>query len=465
MDKRSFFIEAMQAGAYKYKEWIISAFSVITKNDDDATELDPKQTSYSIAKKSTIKDYPYKILRLKDKKGYCFLDPVQAGEIIEIEGTDKTKPLFNLKERIVLKPGDLENVRTEVDTLYGNALVNAIIFIYPFGDKIPFMTGRLTPDQLDKYIAARLTDTPKEGEDRSADKLYVDEYLKYAQAVSSLAGLALLGVPAGSPKLLTVDPKIRKRRDELFVEHKDQLHDPAIVAKIEGELVAMDKESFKGDLSEGFLIKNKNYDVSRKRAKIMHGVETGFGDSSKGVNPIRTSLSEKWDIKHLPAMVNSLRAGSYNRGNQTALGGESVKFFYRVFQNTRVLEQDCGVKGGMLWDITENNYKTFVGLHRAYGENVRQTAETTENLTAVPLTEEFLKSKIGSKLLIRTPMLCKTKAPSFCAHCVGSQIAASPTGVHIAMSDVGSIFMLCFMKAMHGKALKTAFYDFNSSIT
>lgn len=461
MDKRSFFIEAMQSNAYRHKEWIISAFTVITKNDDDPDNLDPKQ----VKKKQRIeKDYPYKIIRLKDRKGYCFKDPVEGGDIIEIEGTDKTKPLFNLKDRIVLKPGDLDNVKQEVDTIYGNALVNAIIFIYPFGDKVEFMTGRLSGGRLDKYISERLTDTPEEGAERDPKKLYVDEYVKYAQAVSSLAGLAFLGVPAASPKLLTVDPKILIRRDELFEENKDNLHDPAVVARIEAELVAMDKESFKGDLAEGFLIKGSNYDVSRKRAKIMYGVETGFGDSAKGVKPVRTSLSEKWDIRQMPAMVNSLRAASYNRGNQTALGGESVKFFYRVFQNTRILEDDCGVRNGMLWDITDSNYKTFIGLYPAFKEGIRQTDATTENLS-IPLTEEYLKARIGKKLLIRTPMLCKTKAPSFCARCVGAQIASSPTGVHITMSDVGSIFMLCFMKAMHGKALKTAFYDFNTSIT
>lgn len=453
MDKRSFFIEALQSGAYKYKEWIISAFTVTDGFDDSTETMDPaNQNEYTIAKKANIQDYPYKILRLSDKKGYCFKDPVDNDTIIELEGTDINQPLFSLKERILLKAGDLENVDMDIDTLYGNALINAIIFIYPFGSKIPFMTGRLTGGRLDAYISERLHDTPQEGESRDDKKLYVDEYVKYATAVSSLAGLALLGVPAGSPKLLTINPKIRQRRDELFKEYADKLHDPAYVAKIESELVQMDKEDFKGDISEGFLIKSNNFDVSRKRAKIMHGIETGFGDNSKGVNPIRTSLAEKWDIKNLPSMVDSLRAGSYNRGHQTALGGESVKFFYRVYQNTRVLEKDCGVKTGLLWRITENNYKTFTGLY---------TVADPDSA----LTESFVKTQIGKQLLIRTPMLCKTKAPSFCERCVGDKIAMSPTGVHIAMSDVGSIFMLSYMKAMHGKALKTAFYDYNTSIT
>lgn len=463
MDKRSFFIEAMQAGAYKHKDWIISAFTVCEGNDDDPKPITGDSTQY-INSGSKSPDYPYRILRLKEKKGYCFVDPVED-ELIEIVDSDKTKPLFNLKDKLTLRKGDLLNVKTDVETIYGNALVNSMIFIYPFGDKVQFMTGRLTSSKLDKFISERLHDTPEEGEERDDSKLYVDEYLKYCEAVSSLSGLALIGVPAGSPKLLTINPKIRQRRDELYEKHKDELHDPAVVAKIEDELVQMDIDDFKGDPSEGFLIKRKSFAVSRKRSKTSYGIEPGFETTNSGSKPIQKSLSEKWEIENLPPMVNSLRAASFNRGHQTALGGESVKFFYRVFQNTRILEDDCGVTDGMLWDITEDNYKSFVGLHRAFGNNVRQTAETSKSLSTEPMTEEFLKGMIGKKLKIRTPMLCKTKAPSFCARCVGVQIASSPTSVHISMSDVGSIFMLCFMKAMHGKALTTAFYDYNSAIT
>ena len=249
---------------------------------------------------------------------------------------------------------------------------------------------------------------------------------------------------------MSVDPAVLKRRDELLLEYGNQLHDPAIVARIETELTQMDREWFKGDPGEGFLLSAKSVDVSRKRAFVMVGVETGFSDTRDGVEPIKKSLNEGWDLNQMPAMVNNARSGSYNRGHETALGGESVKYFYRVFQNTRVVEDDCQTTEGLLWTITEDNYTTFAGLW------------TTEG---VVLDNATTKALIGKTIKIRSPMLCRTASPSFCAKCVGNLLAANPTGLHIAASDVGSIFMSTFMGAMHGKALRTAKFDYRNAIT
>ncbi len=464
MDKRSYLIEAVQARAYTRKHWIMT---IIAKSRS-LTKPTRQQTSYMEGGLNPKDgEYPYKLYSFPDTKEYFFRDPNDNYNFKAIDNTDKDIPLFTLKERITLSVGELENVVSEVETNIGTMLINAIIFVYAFGAKIPYMKERFNPTKIENYIAKNLRKTPGPGEPRDDKYLYVDEYLKFAKAASSLAGLSELGTPASTPKSITINPAILKRRDELFEEHKDDLSNIATVAKIEKELTDMDKEDLKDDKAMGFLIADKNFTVSRKRMFIMHGVESGFGDTSKGVDPIRTSLNEGWDIKHMPAMVNSLRAGSFNRGNQTALGGESVKFFYRVFQNTRVLEQDCGSKHGLLWKINEHNYLKFVGLYlAAVQKTTKVTSFTPTTLDPnTPLTEETAKALIGKHVLIRTPMLCKTKAPSFCARCVGDLMAATPTGVHIAMSDVGSIFMLCFMKAMHGKALKTAVYDYNEAIT
>jgi hypothetical protein len=96
---------------------------------------------------------------------------------------------------------------------------------------------------------------------------------------------------------------------------------------------------------------------------------------------------------------------------------------------------------------------------------VAKTTDPVARADATRLTEAMLKGMIGKKVKIRSPMLCKTAAPSFCARCVGDGFAANPTGLHIAISDVGSNFMYAFMQAVHGKALKTARYRFKHSIT
>ena len=53
MDKRQFFIEAMQAGCYKYREWILSAFTV--------TKINPKRT-----RRGRVLKYDYQIVGFEE---------------------------------------------------------------------------------------------------------------------------------------------------------------------------------------------------------------------------------------------------------------------------------------------------------------------------------------------------------------------------------------------------------------
>lgn len=431
MDKRQYLIEALQANTYHRKDWILSTFTLVRP-----TYAPPE-------------GYPYEIVFKESDDVVYFIDP-SSDNLSVIEGASKTSPIFNIKDRITLQPFDLPNVKDTTETNLGNVLVNCILFVYPFGDKVPFITGKIKSSKIESITSGLLTDVPPNGVERVKGKIYVDEYLKHAEAASALAGLSPICVPSASPKTMSVSPDVIKRRDELLEQYKDQLLDPAILARIDTELSALDREWFKGDAGEGFLLKAKAFDVSRKRAFIMVGAESGFSESDEGIVPITKSLVEGWDTEHLAAMINNLRSGIYNRGHETALGGESVKFFYRVFQNTKIIEDDCGSEDGINWVITERNYNKFTGIYRV--------GETT------PLTTAIAKGLIGKTIKLRSPQRCKSAAPSFCAKCMGDLLAVNPTGLHIAASDVGSIFMSTFMAAMHGKALRTSKYDYKLSI-
>lgn len=447
MDRQQYFIEAMQAGAYKHRAWILSVFTVVREGPE-------------IKRKKKKLDFPYQIIRLPDDDNLYFRDPKNNNELTLIDNSSKKNQLFNLKERIKLKPFDLQNVKEEVDTIYGNVLINAMLLVYPFGDKIPFITGKIKGSKLDSIVANLLTDYPEDPSQRKPDRIYVDEYLKYAKAAASLAGLAQLCAPAASEKTMVIDPAIIKRRDELLAEYKDRLNDPAILARIETELTAMDRASMKGDPAEGFFIKDKSYDVVRKRCFIMLGAEMGFNESKDGVEPIIKSLEEGMDLDNLPATINNLRSGSYSRGHETALGGESVKYFYRIFQNTTISEEDCGTNTGLIWHFKPDIAHRFVGLH--LGGLGNGTEIVSPDVSRI--TEAKLKDLTGKVVMVRSPQTCKTPAPSYCARCMGDTMALNPTGVHISASDVGSIFLSSFMGAMHGKALRTAKFEITSDL-
>lgn len=444
--KDQYFIEAMQSECYRHKEWVLSVFSVVRKMPD------------------MEQPYPYRIVHRPDSDALWFVDPT-SGELTAIEGSNKKAPLFPSMGAISLDVKQLANVDRRVETTYGNAFLNAVMFVYPFGDKIPFMTGKLEAGKIENIITSRWreglsTDFPDDKEG-----IYVDEYQKFADGVSSLAGYTQVNCPAASRETLTMSKAVIAERDRILAapEEKAKLNNPVELANVEQRLTKMDRESHKGTDAEGFYIgKDKAYDITRKKTMIFFGAEAGFETDTTQINPVFKPLDEGLDLDALPNLIDNARSGSYNRGKMTALGGESVKYFYRIFQNSKIIMLDCGTSIGINWMVTKDNFKKFVGLYEALP--VGTPSATVLEKTTGTITLDYAQSKVGSYMHVRSPMGCQAEAPSFCHHCSGDAMAANPTSLHTSIADVGSSFMLCFMKAMHGKALRTSRYKFSNAI-
>lgn len=463
MDKRTYFLLAIKGMAFVRKDWVISAFALTSLPNfkdvkplrvDTENETGESQVTFNeIEPKHEY--YPYKLVCVDDDlHGIYFID--ETNNPRKIDGVSQQKALFVAEEPLDLEPGDMINVRKSEKTCYSEALINAVIFIHPFGSRVEYISGEMDPDKAEAAAIKLLEDDiPEDPSKRKPDRIYVDELERFGRNMASLAGYSALFNPAASPKTMTVDPAVIKRRDELFKQYKDQLNDPAIFAMIVSELSQMDKASFKGDESEHFFIKKKMFAVNRLKTFVTIGSEAGFGDKSKGDEPILTSLREKWEIENLPKFADTLRSGSFNRGAQTALGGESVKYFYRVFQNTQVVMDDCKVKYGFPIPVMQGYENKLTGFYPI--DDKGKTRDT-------PYTLDEIKSMVNKTLSIRSPMVCKAPAPSYCAICVGKSLAQTPTGLHIAVSDVGSTFLGAFMAAMHGKALLVARYNFKLAI-
>lgn len=433
MHKRDYFIQAMKAEAYRYKAWILGAFSVTRQKPTDVSE-----------------EYPYQLFR--DDKGQYYFFEGQKDAAVYLEGIVPGEPPFSFKDQVVLGVGDVPNLKRNITSTYGNLLFNYIALVYPFGEKIDYMEGPITVPRVEKIIEGRLQDAPKNEADRSTSPggpLYVDEYMKFNEAMFSMAGLTQLCVPSATAKTMTTDPRIAVRRDELLKQYKDRLHDPVVQAKIDAELIAMDRAWLKGDLGEGFYIKDKSFEVVRKKTHLLQGAEQGF-DVQGEVIP--TSLNDGWDIKYLPAMGNSLREGSYNRGALTALGGEATKFNYRIFQNTVISEDDCGSTLGMPVEMTPTRAPRFLASSYITPKG------------PVEITEENLQGLMGQTLMMRTPLYCKTKGANFCAVCMGRKIATTPNAISTYAADIGSTFMGIMLKSMHGKSLSVAKYDYKQHL-
>ena len=424
MDKYSFFVAACKAQAFLRKAWTLNAFSVVY--------LKPEQAE------------AYDVVR--DKEGnLSFLNPT-TNALEPIEGNYKGTPLFAFKEKCRAKPGDALNLTEALDTTYGRLFWNWMVLCWPFGNKVPYQNDApVNVKAVEAIIESKLVDNPDDlSTATDQNVIYVFEYEKFLDAnFNGLTGYTQLCVPSASKKTMTQPPEILKLREKLLTENKDRLHDPAVIAKIQKELAAADMAYMKGDPGMGFMINPKSFDTIRMKMFLMQGAEMGFS-GPEGLELIPTSLAEGMDVTKMPAIINGIRSGSYDRGADTALGGAEVKTFYRLFQNAKITIDDCGSPLGLPKLVTPVNIKKLKGY---YFINAGK---------AKPIDESCL----GKIVQVRSPGYCKADGTDYCKVCMGDVNAQYPSGLPSGASDVGNQFMYMFMKAMHGKALKTANYDF-----
>ena len=436
MKTADYFVMALNAGAYKKKRWVLSVFSVL---------IDSKPQGW-----------PFEIVRTE--KNVFFRDPTDLNVLITLDDAKVNEPVLSFKDKLAVTPELVPNLDRNITTTAGNLLFNYYVLIYALGRKIPYMEGRISAKQVERIIEPRLISNPVDNganyDPNDLNPIYVSEYKKFNKAMFALMGFTQLCVPSATPRTMSTDPRIPAMREKLLEKYAGRLNDPAIISIIDQELIKVDKEWMANDPDGGagfYVNENKSYDVVRKKVFLMHGAESGFQEGTE-VDFIKNSLNEGWDIEKLPTMVNSLREGSYNRGRDTALGGEAVKFLGRVFQNTMVTEKDCGSNLGWMKDFTEANYQQFVGFYRITPQG------------PVLMDEAYTRSQIGKQVHVRSPMLCKTPKTAFCECCIGAKNAMNPTSLGLMAADVGSQMMSISMSAMHGKSLKVSRYSFKDSI-
>lgn len=431
MLKRDYFIEAIQNEASLERDWVISCFSV---------------TQFPFIEDVSLADcYPYQLLATKkdpDKLVFVTKDKTSTEPIPEyIPNT----ALFRFSDNIELPVGTFINVDRDVNTTYGNVIANSILLMYPFGNKIPFIIGKFDGEKIVGIVTKNLKDTPDDDVERDVNAFYVDELEKCANACTYMEAFSLLCVPTTSESTMLPNPAVMKLRDELVKKHAHELDNPVVLANIQEQMVKLDKETFKTDKASGFYLSGKAFNVVRMKKFGMMGVIGGIGDATPSI--VTTSLSEGWDKNNLNAYIDDIRAGSYARGKSTAISGYGVKLVYSAFQSVTITGDDCGVKQGNRMTVTDSNYGSFIGRYQ-----IGRDGEP------IPITEEHARSLIGHTIVVRTPMLCKTKPPAYCAKCAGDSISMLPKSVHITASDVNSIYMNITMKSMHGKSLATAKY-------
>lgn len=423
MLKNELFLKAMAADCFKNKSWVISAFSLFSE-DENKWRLNP---------------YPYRIIR--SLTGYFYIDKDNPSNMIRIDDADVTKPLFYVHDPIEIDSFSVINCADKITTTIGRVLLNYYICLYPFGNKIPFINGEYGVSTIMDIVAKGFTNTPDDPNKRRSDLFYVDEYLKLCEVTDFIKGFTQLFCWAGTEKALSTHPDVPKRKKELLEQYKDSLNSPATIALISEELRKLDAQHLSDDPAKHYFLSKKSKEVNRSKLFLIGGAEVGLEENAVKVDLIQNSLKEGWDVEKLPTMIDSLRAGSFNRGAQTVLGGVAFKELLRASSNLRIGADDCGAKLGKMFDVGPNNFKRLIGRY----------VLTSKGPTLINDKEEA-GAYLGKKIMVRSPQYCRLSKTDYCRVCVGKKLSISDNALPIAVSDYGSVFLYVFMKAAHGKA-------------
>ena len=199
----------------------------------------------------------------------------------------------------------------------------------------------------------------------------------------------------------------------------------------------------KGDVCTGFLITDKAYDVQRKRMFIMLGLMESFGDDVQTFNFGKTNLNDGWNKDEIPLIANDIRKGSYGRAIATRDSGAEAKMLQRNFQDSKIIEDDCGTKLGILTDITSDNKSSYLYRH------------IVENNKLVLLTENNIEQYIGKRVTMRCARYCQSKN-NYCYTCMDYRFKSM--GIELLNSNpsaISSTLTSMSLKKMHGSKIST----------
>lgn len=350
----------------------------------------------------------------------------------------ETRPLFDAIDTFTLDKNETFRVTERITTTFGRFFFNYAIW-YSNGVDIEYNNDKQGPKTIGGLITKLLL----------AKSITPEIARKVINSVFYVASFTALFVPTLTEKSMMNSPEVMKRKKELLEEYGDKLTDPLVAKEYEQELIAMDKKFLEGDKSKRFLdpLPSKTYDIHRKKMFISIGGIPAFDASSNKYTFIPNSLSEGWTVEAFPDICNEIRKGAYDRGKETAKGGEQTKFLLRVFQDVRITEDDCGSVHGIPIEFDEDNVKEHFGQY------------IVTNKGPVMLSPETAPMFYGKRVLMRSPMFCKTKNGR-CSKCSGEMFRTlNSDAIGMTMLKVGSRFTTLSMKNMHGTVIKTINVD------
>jgi hypothetical protein len=433
MQKRDYFIAALQAGLDKKKQWVLSAFALVQEGPD------------------AYKTDPYHLRLVSQLTGYSYYDQA-TDQLVPIKDSVVGQPLFNIAELMMLPKDTFPGVSADLNTNYGLVLLNKITVINSFNGKVPFYNKRFMPGDVEKFINPLLVDEPPVGTAPDPKAVYPSEYRYFAKACAYIEQFNLLFVPTATRKTMTSPDGRDAKMAELKERFGDTIHESTNSAQVLKELQALDDEYLKGDDGEGFLMAPKTRKINRTKLHLALGPEKGLSENAADSVFIDQPLNQGLDLTKMPLLVNACRATSFDRGSQTVMGGVSVKLITRAAANVTITTEDCGTKVGLPILLEGDAIKRSIGFH-AFIDNQE-----------VLLTAENIEQYKGKLVYRRSSQFCQNGFTDYCQKCTGPRIKLHPKSPGVVLSGMGDSFLLMFMKSMHGKVVETAHVNYKTHI-
>lgn len=346
------------------------------------------------------------------------------------------EPLVIAHEELPLPAGKIANYPKGdvMMTTFGRFFWNYWVFAQPFGDIFPYYNQKWKPSHIQSLIYDKVR----------TQEVTRDQYNAYANNMYAFGSCSEFCVPNITRKALTKPPEFDKIRDIAWKKYGPAIEsgDAVAMSQYEQELITYLKENLKGDEATDYLTSGKVWNVVMKNLFATKGMVEQFGNEGQ-FDFVKRPLEEGWDPNDFPVLTNNIRSGSYSRAMETAKGGEESKFILRVFQNTRIVENDCK---------TKRTLDVLFGDHNSY-EYVYRNAMVNGKLTNI--TKDNHTSFVGKVVKLRSPMYCSSEN-GYCYTCMGELFKdLGQNNLATVMNSLAESFTTGALKKMHGTSVKT----------
>lgn len=270
------------------------------------------------------------------------------------------------------------------------------------------------------------------------DKINRKQFNAYIDRRDNL-GYWLNGMLAHTISLKMAQPlrEIEKKKQELFKKYEKELaaRDIDTMKKIEDELVKYAFEVLKDDPGmDLYTSGDLNFENNYKNNSIIKGPVLNKIDNMYDF--IRTSFMEGFVVDDIPALANSVVAGSYPGAVMTRKAGYSSKKLQALLQMAQVDEHgsDCGTKATIPITVTNYNKRELIDSYFVEGGKLKL------------LDKDNIGKYIGKTLHFRSPMGCLNH--KFCNICAGERF------YKLGIEQVG-LYAVQLSHSLLNSALKT----------